>query len=411
MKRKLIVLSTILSLALSTTVFASTTFSDVPDNHFASESISILAEKGLVSGSIDSATGVSSFNPEGAITYGEVLSLATRLVVPESIDIGAYVDKYGEDHYHWATDYYIAAAKTGIIDDDDLSHLRISRMMYFGTTNGIPYLFNAEVTREEMAVLLCDAAAVNGETLVADENIGYAIADYPFIHEIDAVKKVYTAGLMDGVDEIGTFDKDATITRAEVAVIFCRLMNYIDRIDVTIDVPTDSNGKEITFEPIVSTIDSNGVMTIYEGAIRDNRNAQAGDIVIKTDGTQVVLKYGPNGILGENQGVAADLGLMNCFGQPLQNGWSYGSPDHSMTDSFGNSLNNQTYKLNPITECAHWSSELQHIDYPSYDGTFVGELSPDRNWMWSSLDWWLLCYNTDPAKVDVDAILELNGLS
>ncbi|WP_317855458.1 S-layer homology domain-containing protein [Chakrabartyella piscis] len=424
MKRKLIVLSTILSLALSTTAFASTTFSDVPDTHWASESISALAEKGYISGVTTPVNGVSTFNPSGTISYGEVLSLATRLVAPEYVEIGSYLNSglYDvENRYHWALDYYLAAYNSGMVDDSLYRSLSIYGTVYQLSADGSKTLkttaiMNAPVTREEMAILLCSIAEVKGETLTETENIGYNIADYLQIEHIDEVKKVYSAGLMCSVNAEGIFNPDATLTRAEAATIFCRLMNFTDRLDVVIDAETDENGDVVAYQEAVSTIDANGVMTIYEGGYRYNsRLAQEGDIFVKLDGTSIVLKKDSNGVLAGGQGVAADKGMevhTNLGIATIKHDSCVNELD--MTDSLGCKLQSAYYWINSLTGEGHWDPEWRAItSQPTLTGNeYPFQLSEDMNWFYSELAGsWSPVYSNGQADILINNINTANGLS
>ncbi len=408
MKLKNILITSALTLSLLTSTAFAADISDFTDaqSHWARDTIEIMVEKGIMNG-----VSTTSFAPDDIITYGEVLAIATRLVAPEYIEIGAFQAMYSEEkYYHWALDYYIAAANCGIVDDEDLMSMRVWAKMVYGTERGTVYNMNQTVTREEMAVMLCSIAEVNGETLTEVENIGYNIADYNFISSIDEVKAVQSSGLMTGVDSQGTFDPYGTLTRAEATTIFCRLMNYIDRVDVVVNAPTDTNGNVIDFAAATETPDANGAMTIYEGKIHENV-AKEGDIVIKEDGTTVVLAYGEHGILGEGQGVAPNLGLVSTSGNILKSGSSYYSSTNTIKDSFGNSLNNQTYSVNPITGSGHWGSEITVLlaaTKPTSDGTFKYELSDDCIWIWTGTTW-MSCFNMGDTA-DVEAILEYNGL-
>ncbi len=153
---------------------------------------------------------------------------------------------------------------------------------------------------------------------------------------------------------------------------------------------------------------TDGAITIYEGQPRDNRLAKEGDIFVKADGTEIVLAIGPHGVLGEGQGVAPDVGLMDEVGQgdakftaPLEaNGrlitGKYGP------DSVGKETSDTQYQVNILTGEGHWSSEWAVInDYtrPTETGTEVGEISADKNYFWNSLTWVLVAEHPEYSDI------------
>jgi hypothetical protein len=81
-----------------------------------------------------------------------------------------------------------------------------------------------------MALILVNIAKLNGERLEEKPIVTRAIKDYDSISSsrTDAVKKAYANGLIIG-DENGNFNPNKSLTRAEVATVFCRVMKYTRR--------------------------------------------------------------------------------------------------------------------------------------------------------------------------------------
>ena len=137
-------------------------------------------------------------------------------------------------------------------------------------------------------------------------------------------------------------------------------------------------------------------MTIYEGQIT-MRPAKAGDTYVKADGTKVVLKVGPNGILGEGQGVAPDKNLTGKSGSWTGIRFNFDTDDDgNWVDGTGKTLQNNNYQINKTTGEGHWSAEWQVLQkaypVPSEDGTTGGQVSKDPYslWYWDPiLDTWL----------------------
>ena len=133
-------------------------------------------------------------------------------------------------------------------------------------------------------------------------------------------------------------------------------------------------------------------MIIYEGQ-ETLRPAKAGDIFVKADGTKITLMIGPNGILGEGQGVAPDANLRGTWTGVRYN-YIVGEGTR-FTDSTGTGLNNSSYQINRTTGEGHWSAEWQVLTKaypePEEDGFYSGQVSTDSLslWSWSVIleDW------------------------
>jgi hypothetical protein len=227
-----------LTMLISTTAFAGVTittynpenrltFSDLPSTHWAYKDVMIIANKGIIAGTSAPVNGVGTYNPSGNVTVGEFLTLSTRLVAADKIqDEG--------DFAHWAVPYYMAAIDAGLITPQQ-----------FACT---PEVLNAPMTREDMAVVLVKIAEVNGENLEVRLGIENNISDYSQVDTFkkDAVRAAYSNGLLTGKDTSGRFDPTGVLTRAEVATVFCRVMNYTNRPVVVVQSnPGTSGGSQI----------------------------------------------------------------------------------------------------------------------------------------------------------------------
>ena len=159
-------------------------------------------------------------------------------------------------------------------------------------------------------------------------------------------------------------------------------------------------------------------ITIHEGEVSQRRFAREGDTVIKADGTAVVLKKGPHGVLGEGQGVAPDLGVTvtgvgNTTVTMTNVTNSVFSGDvGAQVDSVGERINNQPYYVNNITGEGHWGCEwMAMTSMPTTEGTFRYQLSEDKNWIWDDImHGWTSLYNQNFSGY-ADMVLEANGLN
>jgi len=183
-------------------------FSDVSKNHWAYNDIMILFEKGIVSGvTIPNSDGVGTYAPDGTVTLSQFLAISTRLVAEPYIKS----ENVGEI---WYTQYYNAAVESGLISKSEFS---------FGA-------MDKGISREDMAHILVKVAEKNGEILNIKDGIKNKIKDFSSIsvERQDAVLKAYSNGLLVG-DNMGNFNPKNVLTRAQVAAVFCRVMNFTER--------------------------------------------------------------------------------------------------------------------------------------------------------------------------------------
>ena len=242
---------------------AITSFSDIGPSHWAYNDVMIIANKGIIAGTTAPVNGVGTYNPSGKVTVGEFLTLSTRLVAADKIqDEG--------DFAHWAVPYYMAAIEAGLITPQQ-----------FACT---PEVLNAPMTREDMAMVLVKIAEVNGENLEVRLGIENNISDYSKVDTFkkDAVRAAYSNGLLTGKDTSGRFDPTGVLTRAEVATVFCRVMNYTNRPVVVVQSNPGTSGDSQTVQSEYSkyVVTEEGVTN---GALRpvysDEYNKKAMDSV------------------------------------------------------------------------------------------------------------------------------------
>ena len=208
---------------------AITSFSDIGPSHWAYKDVMIIANKGIIAGTSAPVNGVGTYNPSGNVTVGEFLTLSTRLVAADKIqDEGEFA--------HWAVPYYMAAIESGLITPQQ-----------FACT---PEVLNAPMSREDMAMVLVKIAEVNGENLEVRLGIENNISDYNTVDNFkkDAVRAAYSNGLLTGKDTSGRFAPKDTLTRAEVATVFCRVMNYTPRPVVVVQSNPGTSGGSQTVQ-------------------------------------------------------------------------------------------------------------------------------------------------------------------
>lgn len=329
-------------------VSATRSFPDI-SGHWGEKAIQVMTESGAIEGYDD-----GTFKPDRTISRCEFLAIAVR----------ATLSDYPKVKGKWWESEYDAAVYHSIIN-------------YTSMTEPI---MEDPITREEMAEIVVRCVEVKGEYIEPyRDQVEKQVKDfYEYGKHSNGfyVAKAYVAGLVTGRDD-NTFDFRGNATRAEAATILYRMEHKEARI------PANIVKEEIP--PIV----------IYEGQERTNRLARVGDTVIKADGTEVVLKIGPNGVLGEGQGVAPDLGFYynvkgdnpsrvedtRMFTGGAREGWR---------SSVGTSICGDFYYVHPLTGEGHWMGEWSRLSSPSYykmlendiEGKYDGEISEDKQLIW-----------------------------
>ncbi len=175
-----------------------TKFTDVP-GHWAEEDILTAVYKGLFKGVSD-----TSFNPNGTVTRGQVVTVLHRMAgEPEAGAEAAFTDlksgAYYEEAVHWA-------AENGIVT---------------GMSKEI-FAPDAPVTREQFATFLYRYAQFMGADVTAEADLSqYTDAASVSGYAQEAMAWAVEAGLINGMTET-TLAPAATATRAQAATILIR---------------------------------------------------------------------------------------------------------------------------------------------------------------------------------------------
>lgn len=209
------------------------TFSDVPTTHWAYPYIMSCVQHGAIAGTTTPVNGIGTFNPGGKVTLSQFITVLTRLIAADKID-----SSLAGSGVHWAMPNYSAAIDIGLIYSYE----------YSGSKTDL----DKALTREEMAVMLSRAAEINGEPLEILPGIENNIGDLDKVSsdKVTAVKQAYSSGLLFGVNN-NNFDPKGTMTRAQMATVVCRLMNYAPRGEVTVKDP-ETNVEESKSEYVVT---------------------------------------------------------------------------------------------------------------------------------------------------------------
>ncbi|MBQ4515975.1 MAG: S-layer homology domain-containing protein, partial [Clostridia bacterium] len=176
-------------------------FNDIATVVWAHEAITVLHEKGIISG-----RGDGSFAPDAPVTREEfVKMLVAALGFETSEDAADFSDVTGNE---WFAPYVYSAYKNGIVS---------------GMGDGFGVGLN--ISRQDMAVMCANALNVKGAELKAvKEGNGFTdeISDYAKA----AVEKLYNAGLINGLSDT-EFGAKGTTTRAQAAKLLYEVTKAI----------------------------------------------------------------------------------------------------------------------------------------------------------------------------------------
>ena len=370
-------------------------FTDISSSHWAYPYISRMVLDGLFTG-----TSATTFSPNAPMTEMQFLTVLLRKAFPE--ELAQYNTQYPSPWYEGA--FQLAMSKDMI---DGLVYGKTTSDEYPGLVI-YPVISSAEmaarpITRERMTDLVITTMECKGQLTISNvEGVCHAVSDLAQCSDRLRPQMVtaYTMGIITGKSG-GKVDPMGTGTRAEAATILYRFA-----------YPEERKLPDLSFDQ--TPVDLSQPITIYEGQVRfgdDSRLAREGDTFVKKDGTRVVLKKGPHGVVGEGQGVAPDLGFWSSYSS-FTSGYAMGgvidheefraSGDGKFYDSLGNYASGQEYHVDPVTGEGHWFKEWDKIregvKMPSGKGSYDGQLSQDGLWVWM-MDWWMPSYRFSSTDI------------
>ena len=211
----------IMALAAYMTMAGTSTFSDVPEGYWAQKYIEVAAGKGWVSG-----VGDKRYAPEMALSNAVFVMIFVTACYPEERDM---FERF-MDTEHWWDSSLKTAVGSGLLNDDT-----VVGSYYLENGTFPPDVANTPISRYDMAIVLYSilwreelaSGAVDASTAKVK------IPDYASIPSRykEAVTCCYEAGLLSG-KEGGRFDGSASVTRAEAAVVLCRLYEFIEGVNL-----------------------------------------------------------------------------------------------------------------------------------------------------------------------------------
>lgn len=192
-----------MSIALAVTMFSTTAFAasvkftDVPDSHWASSSITEMADKGIMSG-----IGNNLFAPSQQLSNAEFITMLVRQF---------YSDKLGTEGSTWYAPFMAAAKSANILTGTNV-----------GSNEN---LATSTINRYDMAQLMYNVLKAEGITTSSLSDTS-KVADWSSVPSTyqDAVPVCYNMGMLTGVDNKGTFNGTGVMDRAQAAVVMDRLL-------------------------------------------------------------------------------------------------------------------------------------------------------------------------------------------
>ena len=208
MKKRIfgLVLAIVLCLEISVPAAATgPTFRDVPADFWAYAQIERAFADGAINGtSHDVQTGERRFSPGGTVTMAQFVTILCRKFFPEQLKASA------------ATGPWYAQAQD----------VALKNHLYTYTSAGTKGMGKA-INRMDMAgVLYATLAAIGCKPTDAEtQGVDAQIADYNRIENPTPVVGVVALGIINGVDEQGTFAGERYMSRAQAAAVYCRLVD------------------------------------------------------------------------------------------------------------------------------------------------------------------------------------------
>ena len=198
-----ILCAAVVALALSVQAFAA--FSDVPENEWYAQPVGMLTEMGIIDG-----YGDGTFGPNDSLEAAQLLKILGMTFYPEEIQSEAEGETWGDR-------FYAAALEHGIITEE----LVPAEEMY------------ESITRYKVAVIISAVMTdIMCEDVAVPDEVAERIGDFEEIPEeyAEAVKTVYSAGVIGGCDAQGSYMGDLELTRAQTATIVMRMLVQEERL-------------------------------------------------------------------------------------------------------------------------------------------------------------------------------------
>lgn len=187
---------------LETTVDRNNTkiFNDIENVSWAEEAITNLYKKGIVNGK-----AVRVFEPNAFVTREEFVKMI--VIAMDIVDNSKEISFEDTSKDAWYYDYIKKAYSSGIINGIN------------DNSFGIGY----QISRQDMAVILCRALEKNAELTAGEET--FADAEEIASYATECVSKLTNAKIINGMEN-GSFAPNANATRAQAVVMLYNALKY-----------------------------------------------------------------------------------------------------------------------------------------------------------------------------------------
>lgn len=204
------------------------TFSDVPTSHWAYEAIEKMADRGIVAG-----IGGGKFAPNDTVTTAQFATMMTRTFFNDGLNQNqpaASSDWFGKN-MHVALEhellYGVPAYYTyDVVDGKEvwytgdvntpLSRAYMATMMYNYLSDNVKMPEYYDSSSNSLLSII--------NRIPDGEKIEYMYGRYT----LQFIAAVYGTGCLAGVDSAGTFNADASMTRAQACVVLDRMIDYVN---------------------------------------------------------------------------------------------------------------------------------------------------------------------------------------
>lgn len=176
-------------------------FKDVPNGHWAKESVEYLAENGIVNGKTE-----DTFEPDETVKREEFVKM---LVGAIQLTVGGEADTFADtDKSAWYSKYLFAANKAGLV---------------YGKDDG-SFGIGETLTRQDMAVMVYRAMKIKNAG-IEENGQKTSFSDYDSIAEYarESIDVLSSIGIINGMED-NRFSPDETATRAQAAQVIGKLM-------------------------------------------------------------------------------------------------------------------------------------------------------------------------------------------
>lgn len=228
-------LSVGLCLTLAVPALAVSTFSDVPEDHWAFEEIEKAVGEGITTGYAD-----GTFKPTNSVSYAHFSAFIARAFFPSSIE------QYKEHNpdASWKDSSVYALEANNIYPGTKMATAAQQ-------TGSYDSVLNQPITRYDMAQIMYNVLKLNVTSMPAGKSDG--IGDWSSIPAgyQDAVSVCYALGVLNGQSD-GNFGGNNYMNRAQGCVVISRLENYIENGTTTTEPETPVDEEPVQ-EPEIPT--------------------------------------------------------------------------------------------------------------------------------------------------------------